>query len=39
MGFFWSQPDWRPPAETLQESLLQQEPELIFHAGDLLITL
>jgi len=38
MGFFWSQPDILPPAETLQESLLQEEPELIFHAGDLLIT-
>lgn len=37
MGFFWSKPDWQPPVETLHESLLQEEPELILHAGDLLI--
>tara|TARA_B100000767_G_scaffold270167_1_gene293317 strand:+ start:1640 stop:2164 length:525 start_codon:yes stop_codon:yes gene_type:complete len=36
MGFFWSQPDVH--AETLKSSLLRSGPELIFHAGDLLIT-
>lgn len=36
MGFFWSQPAYSPDS-SLHTSLLDEEPELIFQSGDLLL--